>query len=113
MATIKDLLKYNGFEPRCVFCGYDEYKICLTAHHVFPKYYFKPQPNFDRFDRYIILCPTCHALLHRGVFIGNGKQILIDKINHCGRKYKMGRKIENIIKLAQLVYTKAYKPEHL
>lgn len=113
MATIKDICEYDGFEPKCLFCGYDEYTICLTAHHLFPKDFFKPQPSFDREDRYIILCPTCHALLHRGVFVGNGEQIMLDKIEHCALKYSNQRNIDNIIKLVKMVYAIAYKPKSL
>lgn len=108
MATVKTILESNEFEIRCAFCGYKEHPICLTAHHIFPKYYFKPQPVFDRIYRYLVLCPTCHSLLHRGVFVGDGKKIIMDIIRHCEQKYSKFKNIDNIIKLALLVYKTAY-----
>ena len=108
MATVKAILESKEFESKCAFCGYMEHLICLKAHHVFPKYYFRPQPQFDRKDRYLVLCPTCHALLHRGIFVGDGKKIIIDMISHCEKKYAKMRNIDNIIKLALLVYKTAY-----
>jgi hypothetical protein len=81
MATIKTILESGDFENKCVFCGYKEYILCLTAHHVFPKGYFRPQPQFDRKDRYLVLCPTCHVLLHIGIFVKDGKQIIIKLVS--------------------------------
>ena len=113
MATIKDLCKYNGFKRKCLFCGYDEYAIALTAHHVFPKKYFKPQPDFEREDRYIILCPTCHALVHRDICVGDGKQKIINIINLCSMKYQNMRNIDNIVKLAKMIYARVEEPKAL
>lgn len=92
----------------CEFCGYNEYRICLTLHHLFPRHYFKPQPKFDREDRYIILCPTCHTLLHKGIFTNKGKEIINRKICVCEVKYANTKNIENIIKLCRMVYKIAY-----
>lgn len=92
----------------CEFCSYDEYAICLTLHHLFPKQYFRPQPIFEREDRYVILCPTCHNLLHRGIFTNKGKEIINRKICVCEVKYKDTKNIENIIKLCRMVYEIAY-----
>ena len=112
MATIKDLTE-DGVKHSCLFCGYNEYQICLTAHHLFPKYYFKPQPKFEREDRYLILCRHCHFLLHNGIFAGNGKQIINEKIDYCEIKYSNQKSTENIIKLARMVYETAYKQKPL
>jgi len=109
MATIKAILESKEFEEKCAFCGYNEHTICLTAHHVFLKGYFRPQPQFNREDRYLVLCPTCHALLHRGIFVGNGLQIIMDMITRCAYKYSKMRNIEKIIKLAALIYKIPYE----
>jgi hypothetical protein len=109
MATIKDLVTYDKFKSQCEFCGYKEYPICLTAHHLFPKDFFKPQPDFDREDRYIVLCPNCHVLLHKGILVNKGKQIILGKIENCQIKYKTYPNIDKIIQLAKLVYERAYK----
>lgn len=93
----------------CEFCGYNEHIICLTLHHLFPKYYFKPQPDFDREDRYVILCPTCHILLHRDILSKKAEEIINRKICVCEVKYKDTRNIENIIKLCRMIYNPIYK----
>ncbi len=111
MATIKDILNFDFVEPKCSFCGYEEHPICLTAHHVFPRNHFNPQPNFDREDRYIILCPTCHILLHRGIFVKDGKQFIKNAIDYCEIKYIKVKKVDKIIELARKVY--GIKPKDL
>lgn len=108
MANVKDLVFGKYFNESCAFCGYNEYTICLTAHHIFPKYYFKPQPPFKRRDRYLILCPTCHALLHRGVFVNDGWQMIQNKIDYCEMFYCKTPNIKNIIKLVRMVYSLDY-----
>ena len=104
MAQIKDLERNNNFEFKCKFCGYNEHPICLTLHHVFPRHYFRPQPKFAREDRYFILCPICHILLHKGIFVGEGKEFIKNKIDYCELKYKDIRNIDNIIELCRMVY---------
>lgn len=106
MATYADIK--NLFEPKCAFCGYDSHEQCLSAHHIFPKNYFKPQPVFDRDDRYLVLCLNCHKLLHDGIFIGDGENIIHNKLNYYKIKYANTRNIDNIIKLAKMVYAIAY-----
>ena len=108
MATVKQLIKLKHFSPKCAFCGYNKYPICLTVHHIFPKYFFNPQPTFLRKDRYFILCPTCHALLHRGIFVNDGLMLIRNKIDYCKKFYCNTTNIDNIIKLANMVYSIAY-----
>ncbi len=105
MANVKELIHNKFFNKSCAFCGYNKYTICLTVHHIFPKYYFKPQPPFKREDRYLILCPTCHTLLHYGIFVGDGLQIIKNRIDYCKMFYCNTYNIKNIIKLAIMVYS--------
>ena len=108
MVKISKLREYTDKALECEFCGYKEHDICLTLHHLFPKYYFKPQPYFDREDRYIILCPTCHHLLHKGIYVGLGEELINRKICVCEVKYAKTQNIKNIIKLCRMVYEIAY-----
>lgn len=103
MANAKDIMKTYGID-KCEFCGYNEYAICLTAHHIFQKSFFKQQPEFDRCYRYAILCPNCHVLLHKGIFVNNGLDIIMSKIKNAHGAYSNRRSIDSIIKLAKMVY---------
>lgn len=104
MANAKDIIKTYGIIG-CESCGYNEYTICLTAHHVFQKSFFKQQPDFDRCYRYLILCPTCHVLLHRGIFVNNGLDLIMSKIKNAQGSKRNMKNIDNIIKLARMVYS--------
>jgi hypothetical protein len=77
-------------------------------HHLFPRHFFKPQPDFAREDRYIILCHNCHFLLHKGIYVGQGEEIINRKICVCEVKYADTNNIDNIIKLCRMVYEIAY-----
>ena len=69
-------IAFSQYPWKCCICGYKEftdkyvkgtkyfkYPVILDVHHL----------NEDRedndLDNLVILCPTCHALIHRGVYI--------------------------------------------
>lgn len=109
MTSTYDLIMSLNRLKECEFCGYNEYIVVLTLHHLFPRLNFKPQPDFDAEDRYLILCPTCHNLLHRGIFASDGKEIINRKICVCEVKYQNNPNIEEIIDLVREIYDSRYK----
>lgn len=84
-------------ERACEGCGWAEHPIILTLHHVFPKNLFKPQPKFHRKYRYLILCPTCHTLIHYNLYSDYMRKLITYKIDTCEQFYKNYQNIDEII----------------
>lgn len=64
--TGKKNLKRRLANNKCESCGYKKYPQILTLHHIYPKRNGS-QPLLPRPDRYLVLCPNCHALVERGL----------------------------------------------
>jgi 5-methylcytosine-specific restriction endonuclease McrA len=64
-ATKCKLIERNGL--RCMGCG----KVCnlhkIQWHHIMPKYVSKAYhiPQDDSYENGALLCPRCHATLHK------------------------------------------------
>lgn len=52
----------------CTVCDYDENTKILHGHHIVPRY----ANGADTPNNIVILCPTCHALVHAGEIISEG-----------------------------------------
>jgi len=87
----------NISERTCEGCGWDKYPIILTLHHVFPKHLFKPQPKFNRKYRYLILCPTCHSIIHNEIITEYMGKLIAHKIDTCEQFYCNYTNIKEII----------------
>ena len=49
---------------QCEACGYARIE-CLTLHHILDEDGNRIKPG-KRYERYLLLCPTCHMEVHKG-----------------------------------------------
>ena len=91
-------------ERMCEGCGWNAHPIILTLHHIFPKSLFKPQPGFYRKYRYLILCPTCHSLIHFGIIGDSMEKLIKHKLDTCEKFYCNYPDVKNIISKCRNYY---------
>lgn len=62
------------YGSKCVYCGYDTFPAVLTFHHLYSELKSRNPTKMFRYlswgniikelEQCVLLCPTCHAILH-------------------------------------------------
>ena len=100
-------------EHRCELCGWNKYPIALTLHHIFPKECFAIQPNFHRRLRYLIVCPTCHHVIHLNIFTDKLLKLVKFVLDTCIEEYDKSEKTDEIIARCRSLYGIKEEPKGL